>query len=264
VVAEQGFELGFRDSRRLGNLQELEDVRLAEQVARLLDGLSLGSQLEHAFLVLAGRQTEEQPRLLLPDEFPDRPAFADHLPLVEASLQWVVDLQEFDRVRPAQKVRRCRTFWEGEVELPHVNEVAAAETLAVAEAQVPGQPVNQRGTVLGLRLPTLLELDDVPADLPVGFDELDVDRLRRPSPARGTGGRDPFEQVVITINRDYFHANPILSRWPFTFASRSATRSVSAEADQARKVAPAPASGADNSNNGLKPRRQGSAAARIE
>jgi len=35
-------------------------------------------------------------------------------------------------MRPAQKVRRCRTFWVREVELANPDHIAAAETLAVA------------------------------------------------------------------------------------------------------------------------------------
>lgn len=60
VVAKNRFELGFRYLIRLGDFQELEDVRLAQQVGGLFDDLALRGELQDAGLVFAGGKSQEQ------------------------------------------------------------------------------------------------------------------------------------------------------------------------------------------------------------
>ena len=83
-------------------------------------------------------------------------------------------------MRPAQKVRSLRTFWVSEVELANAHHIAATETLAVAKGQVAAETVKQALAVDGTSAALLLELHDVPANLPVGLGDVDIDGLRRP------------------------------------------------------------------------------------
>jgi hypothetical protein len=102
VVAQQRFKLGFRYLPGFGHLQELENIRLAQQVGGLFDDLALRRELQDAGLVLAGSQTQEQGAFFLPDQFSYRPVFARGLLLVKAPLQRIIDFQQFDNVRPAE------------------------------------------------------------------------------------------------------------------------------------------------------------------
>lgn len=62
--------------------------------------------------------------------------------LVKAALQWVVDFQQLDDVRPAQLVRQCLTFLRIRKRLikqPHVDQVGPTEAPAVAQTKIARQ-----------------------------------------------------------------------------------------------------------------------------
>ena len=75
-----------------------------------------------------------------------------------------------DQVNWCDSVAPFVASWVGQVELAKTDQVAAAEALAVTQAQVGGQVVDQRLAVLGPYLAGLFELDDVAPHLPVGLD----------------------------------------------------------------------------------------------
>jgi len=77
-----------------------------------------------------------------------------------------------------------------QVQQAHVHQVAAAEALAVAQAEIGRQGLDQRCAVFGPYPSGLLELHDVAAHLPVGLDQLSVDGLHRLHPAAGAGVGD--------------------------------------------------------------------------
>jgi hypothetical protein len=131
VIAQQGFEASFRGEIRLRNLQKLEHVWVAEQIARLFDHLPLCRQSQDGILVLAYGEAKEQRAFLLSLELADRPTFGNSLLLVEAAFQRVINLEKFDDMRPAQMVRQRRTIWESNIKLPESDQVTAAEALAV-------------------------------------------------------------------------------------------------------------------------------------
>jgi len=110
VIAEAGFQIGLGDGVRLGDFQKLEDVRIAQQVAGLGDDLALGSKLEDGVLVLSGSEAEEERGFLLALKLGHGPFVSDGLLLIEAAFERMFELQEFYYHRPAQLVRRCRTF----------------------------------------------------------------------------------------------------------------------------------------------------------
>lgn len=169
------------------------------------------------------------------DHLAHRPAFAQRLLFVKAALQRVVDLQELDDVRPGQLVRQRRTFRRqvgiGQVELAKADQVAAAESLAVTQAEVGGQGVDKRLAILGAYLAGLLELDDMAAHLPVGLDELGVNGLHRPHPALGIGVGDLLQELAVAVaaiqRGAQLHATPIFFRCLSTRWARVSISSVS-------------------------------------
>ena len=80
-------------------------------------------------------------------------------------------------MRPAQKVRQRRTFWVSEVELANPDHIAAAKSFAMTEGQIVAEAGEEGLAVVGPGIATLLELDDVVADLPVGLGDLGIDGL---------------------------------------------------------------------------------------
>ena len=55
---------------------------------------------------------------------------------VETDFQRVVGFENFKIMAPAQNVRHCLTFWETDIEFPHIEDIAAAETLSEAMGQI--------------------------------------------------------------------------------------------------------------------------------
>lgn len=93
MVAKLSFQVGLRKRVRFGNLQKLEDERIAQQVLGLSNDLPLHRQLQDPFLVLARREAKEERRFLLPLKLADGPFLANRLLLVKTAFQHVVDLQ---------------------------------------------------------------------------------------------------------------------------------------------------------------------------
>jgi hypothetical protein len=58
-------------------------------------------------------------------------------------------------VRPAQFVTQCVIFWEGQIKLTHIPEVALVEALAELEGQLPGEMLQYRPAI-GCARPALL------------------------------------------------------------------------------------------------------------
>jgi hypothetical protein len=75
VIAEECFQVGLGDGMRLGDLQELENVGVSEEVAGLGDDLTLRGELKDGRLVLACRDPEEERCPFLALEFTDGPFF---------------------------------------------------------------------------------------------------------------------------------------------------------------------------------------------
>jgi hypothetical protein len=81
-----------------------------------------------------------------------------------------------------------------------------------AQPQVRGQAADQRLAGFGAHLARLLELDDVPAHLPVGIDQLGVHSLHRPHPALGVGVGKLRQQLLVAGQVRQFHATPMRIR----------------------------------------------------
>ena len=93
MVAETGFEVGFRNVIRLGHFEKLEYEEIPEKIVRLADDVAFGGQLEDVRLLPAGGEAEEKGGFDLALQFPDSPFLPRALLLVKAALQRVVDLQ---------------------------------------------------------------------------------------------------------------------------------------------------------------------------
>ncbi len=63
--------------------------------------------------------------------------------------------------------------------------------------------VEERFAVFGTEISALLELYDMPPDLPVGFDELGVDGLDGPNPAVGVGVGNLVQQVPVGVGLQF-------------------------------------------------------------
>ncbi len=70
---------------------------------------------------------------------------------------------------PCQFVGQRPTFWECQIQLPHIGEVGTVEPFSVFEGQVFGKVHQQLLAVCSPRLASLLILNDIFASLPVGF-----------------------------------------------------------------------------------------------
>jgi hypothetical protein len=207
VIAEQGFEVGFGNLVRFWNFQEFKDVRFAHQVGGLLERLALRGELQDLLFVFAGGEAQEQGAVFLAFEFWDAPAFGNGLLFVKAALEVIVEFEQFDVMRPTQLVRRLLTDWITQVKKPHVDQVAAVETLAVKKAQVSSQVGHQGFAVFGFAVATLFIFDDVPSNLPVRFGDVRVDSLECPQPTLGESVRNLLEQVLVFVGVQ-FHVNP--------------------------------------------------------
>ena len=197
VIAEAGFQIRLRNLVRLGDFQELEDVGIAEQVGGLGDDLTLGGKLKDRVLVLSGGEAEEERGFFLAFQLTNGPFLPNGLLLIKSAFERIVDLQQLDNVRPTQLVRQRRTFWVSEVELANSHHIAAAETLAVAKGQVAAETVKQALAVDGTSTALLLELDNVPPNLPIGLGDMDIDGLRRPGLSRGVNLGDFSQKALV-------------------------------------------------------------------
>ncbi len=178
VVAEARFQIGFGDIMRLRDFQKLEDVGIAEQIGRLVDDLALRGELMDGLHVLAGGESQEERGFFLTLQLTNRPFFPDGLLFIKTTLQWIIDLQKLHDVRPTQKVRQRRTFWVSEVKLANADYIATTETLTMAQSEITAEASEQARAVVGPGFAALFKLDDVVADLPVSFGDLNIDGLR--------------------------------------------------------------------------------------
>ena len=64
---------------------------------------------------------------------------------------------------------QCAEFWEGEIELPHVEQVSCREAIAELVRQADGEGLDQTVAVFRAGGTTLL-LDDFPSDVPISLD----------------------------------------------------------------------------------------------
>jgi len=203
----------------------------------MLKHLPLLGQLQHARFVFAGGQPQKELAVFLALEFFDRPLLGNGLLFVKAALQLVVELEQLHQVRPAQFVRRRLTNWVAQVKQPHVAQVAAAETPAVAQSQVAGKVFEQGFAIGGALLPCLLKFHNVLAHLPVGVDQDGVDRLRGASLALVESARNLRQQLLVARVVGVgavggvgvqFHTIPIFFRCSPTLADSASTSSASA------------------------------------
>ena len=83
---------------------------------------------------------------------------------------------------PAQFSTQCVEFWEGQVELPHVEQVCRGIPFAKFHRQLYRKTANQPRAVLRAR-PSVLFLDDLSPDIPISFHHRgigrDINRLTR-------------------------------------------------------------------------------------
>ena len=115
---------------------EFQDEGIAYDVFGFLDLDALICKLKDSFFVFGQGETLEKRRTLLPLEFADAPLLGFALLSVEVYFQRIVGFEDFEIVAPTQNVRHCLTFWETNIEFPHIEDIAAAETLSVAMGQI--------------------------------------------------------------------------------------------------------------------------------
>ena len=94
--------------------------------------------------------------------------------------------------------QRC-TNWISEVELAKTGQIAAAETLSVAYAQITAKAFKQALPVDRPGLAFLLKLDNVMSNLPVGLGDVDIDGLSRPCLTCGVNLGDFSQQALVTV-----------------------------------------------------------------
>ena len=88
---------------------------------------------------------------------------------------------------------------------PHDVGADPSTMFPVAQTEIDSQVVDERLAILGTEVAGLLVFDDMPPDLPVGFDQLGVDGLHRPNPSLGIGVRDLFQQLPVAVGVGQFH-----------------------------------------------------------
>jgi hypothetical protein len=140
-----------------------------------MDLVAPASEGQDALLVTAEGQPLEEQGVDLPLQFARGPAGVDRLDLVESAGLGLVHAQEQAVVSPGQFSTHRVEFWVGQVEVAHVPEVGAVETLAEVGAEAFGKGFHEALAVAGALLPVLLLLDDDLADVPVGGDHRLVD-----------------------------------------------------------------------------------------
>jgi hypothetical protein len=128
----------------------------------------------------------EQHRVDLAIQLAGGPAVERALFDVEPAGEVVLDAEQADDVGPGQFRRRACEIGEDEVKRTEIQQVTLREASAVRLGQLGGQRPEQRLAILGALRAVLLELDDVPAELPVERDHLAADRRQAPA----ASGRD--------------------------------------------------------------------------
>ena len=96
-----------------------------------------------------------------------------------------------------------------EVEQAHVDDIAAAEPLAVAQGKIAAQIREQRLAILGPDSAALLKLNDVVADLPVSLGDVGIDGLMRPHLASGINLGDAPEEALVIGRGGEFSAHGV-------------------------------------------------------
>ena len=100
VVDQRLFKIGFDESRRLRQPQELHDDRVFEDIRRPLDILALGRQLHQSLLVRAESQPLVQQAVLLSLQLTGRPIVLDRLDLIKGSGLRLIDAEQSSVVGP--------------------------------------------------------------------------------------------------------------------------------------------------------------------
>ena len=113
---------------------EFKDEGVAYDIFRFLDLDALISQLEDSFFVFGQGEALEQRRALLTLEFSDAPLLGLALLGVEADFQRIVGFEDFEIMAPTQNVRHCLTFWEGNIEFPHIEDISSLPMLSTRES----------------------------------------------------------------------------------------------------------------------------------
>lgn len=80
---------------------------------------------------------------------------------------------------PSQLVRQCLTFWEGQIELAHIDKVGAAESFASDTSQVFGNVCDKLLSITCFCVAALFKLYDISACQPVGFEQFGIDGYGR-------------------------------------------------------------------------------------
>lgn len=159
--------------------------------------MHLLGELEDGVFVFPRCQPQEKGGFHLPLQLRNRPFIVDCLLLVKAALQRVIQLQQFHKMRPAQKVRRLRTFWLGHIKPPDPDDITPAKSLPVPQGQIAAQPSEEVLPVLRPRFSALFKLHNIPPDLPVGFGDVRVDGLGRPELTGDVHLRDATQQFCV-------------------------------------------------------------------
>ena len=89
-----------------------------------------------------------------------------------------------------------------EVKESHVDDIAAAESLAVPQGKIAAQGCQQSLAIFGPHITTLFKLNDVMANLPVGCGDARIDGLRRPRLAGDVNPGDFPEQTFVAVVGD--------------------------------------------------------------
>ncbi len=122
-------------------------------------------------------------------------------------------------------MRRLLTYWITLVQEPHVNEIAAAKSLAMPQVQVFGEFGDERRSIFGTGFAALLELDDVLSHPPVSFDKLGVNGLYGLNLPLTISGGNLLQQLAVIVGSGQFHTNPIFFRCSSTRAASVSTSS---------------------------------------
>jgi hypothetical protein len=102
-VDDCGFQVGFGVASALVEAEEFEDQWLLEQVDRPGDGLSFLGVAANAVFVATGGKALVEAGIELAAEFANGPVLGGGFDFVEAALVGVVDAEEEDVMRPAQR-----------------------------------------------------------------------------------------------------------------------------------------------------------------
>ena len=137
LVDQRLFEVRFQQPFRLRQAGELQDVRVFDEVAGLLDFVPFLSQRQHAGFVATQSQPLEQQRVDLPIQLTRGPTGVDRFGRVKATSVGVFDAKQQPVMSPRQFVTQCVTIWIRQVEIPHLLQVRAIKPFAKFVRQSP-------------------------------------------------------------------------------------------------------------------------------